>query len=113
MAGGVVVAAAAAARRRQLEHVLDTFRVASATTADGAQSFADLHLPPSAAIDELTRAGVLRAGRSRATWYLDEVAYIAFRDARPRRAIRVVLALVLALLALLLGVFSARIHTTR
>ena len=113
MAGGAVVAAAAAAQRRQREHVLDTFRVASATTADRAQSLADLQLAPSSAIDELTRAGVLRAGRSRATWYLDEAAYITFRDARSRWALRVVLALVLAVLALLIGVLSARIHATR
>jgi len=109
MAGGIVVAAAAAHRKR-LDRVLDAFRLASATTPDSARPFEELGLTPNAEVAELTRAGVLRSGRLRATWYLDEATYIKFRDARPRQALRVVLALVLALLALLLGVLSAGIH---
>jgi hypothetical protein len=40
-----------------------------------------------------------------------EVAYVASRDARPRRALRITLAIVVALLAVLLGILSATLHS--
>ena len=110
MAGGAIVAAAAA-RRQRLEHVLDGFRLAGATAPERAQPLPDLGLSPSAELDELMRAGVINAGRQRSSWYLNEAAYVAFRDARPRRVLRVTLAIVVALLALLLGLLSATLHS--
>ena len=109
MAGGAVVAAAASARRQRLNRVLDGFRVAAATAPERARSLADLGISPSAEVDELMRAGVINAGSQRSTWYLNEAAYIAFRDVRPRMALRVTLAIVLALLAALVGLLSATV----
>jgi hypothetical protein len=111
MAGGVVIAAAA--RKQRLDRVLDAFRLADATDLERGRPLAELGLAPNAEIDELMRAGVISAGRKRSSWYLNEGAYIAFRDARPRRALRITLAIVVALLAALLGLLTATLHTNR
>ena len=112
MAGGAVVAAAAAARRQRLERVLDGFRVAGATAPERGRSLANLGLAPSAEVEELMRAGVIVAGDQRSTWYLNEGAYVAFRDSRPRRqGLRVALAVALALLAAVLGWLSVTLHS--
>lgn len=105
MGSGAVVAAAAQ-RRKQLDRVLDAFRVAGATAPDRAVSLSHLGRGYGEA-DELLRAGVLRAGPQRESWYLDESAYVAFRDVRPNVALRVVLAAALAVIAALLGWLTA------
>jgi hypothetical protein len=102
MGSGAVVAAAAQ-RRKQLDRVLDAFR---ATAPDRAVSLSHLGRGYGEA-DELLRAGVLRAGPQRESWYLDESAYVAFRDVRPNVALRVVLAAALAVIAALLGWLTA------
>ena len=113
MAGGAVVAAAAAQRQR-MQRVLDAFRIRNATTPEAARSLADLGVTPGREVDELTRAGVLRSGRERESWYLDEAAYINYRDARGsggRRAVLVGILLVLSLALLaFFSAFMARTH---
>ncbi|HKW48308.1 MAG TPA: hypothetical protein VJN70_12720 [Gemmatimonadaceae bacterium] len=106
--GATVAAAAAAAHRKRITHVLDAFRIAGATGSDRAQSLEEIGIEQSRELDELTRAGVVTAGDRRSTWYLNEAAYIAFRDSSPRRVLRVVLALVLATLAILVGLIAYR-----
>jgi hypothetical protein len=108
MAGGAVVAAAAAAKRKHREHIVDGFRLADATAPDRSRSLQEIGLTQDGELDELIRAGVICAGHQRSTWYLNEAAFIALRDSRPRRARRIVLAVVLALLAILVAVLSYR-----
>jgi hypothetical protein len=106
MAGGAVVAAAAAAKRQRREHIVDSFRLADATSPDRSRSLAEIGLAQDGDLDELMRAGVICAGRQRSTWYLNEAAFITLRNSRPRKALAIVLAVVLALLAALAGVLS-------
>ena len=106
MGGGAVVAAAAAARKKRREHIVDGFRLADATAPERSRSFAEIGLAEGFELDELMRAGVIRAGGEKGTWYLNEAALIAFRDSRQRQAIRIVLVVVLALLAVLVGLLS-------
>jgi hypothetical protein len=66
-----------------------------------------------AELDQLIRAGVIRTGGGRSSWYLDEAAYIAFRDSQSRRTLRVTLAVVVAALAVVLGVMLATLSRNR
>jgi len=102
MGSGVVIAAAAA-RRKRLEGVLDRFRVAGATAPDRARSLADMGIAADGEVTTLMRDGVIRAGTERSTWYLNEGAYIAFRDSRDSRPLRIVLAIVVAVLAIVVA----------
>ena len=108
MGAGAVVAAAAAAKRKRREHIVDGFRLADATSPDRSRSLAEIGLAQNDELDELMRAGVICAGRQRSTWYLNEAAFIALRESRWPRALRVVLVVALALLAVLMGVLSFR-----
>ena len=99
MGGGAVIAAAAAAHRRGLERVLDGFRLGQATSFDRARSLSQLGLGPNNCVNELRENGVLKAGREPDSWYLDEGANVARRDARFRQ--RAIKRMVLVLLVLL------------
>ena len=106
--GGAVVAIAAAAHARRVQEVTDAFRLAGATAPERAQSLAALGLTHAAAVDELARAGVLVAGPGRETWYLSEAAVVARRDAPvPRRMLVVLVIVLLATMAILVGVLLA------
>ena len=104
MGGGAVIAAAAAARRRRRREVLDGFRIAGATAPDRARRVDELGLNESRELAELVESGVLLQGPRRDSWYLDEAAYVAHRDARELRPVRamVVIAVILVLVGLLL-----------
>jgi len=104
--GASVAAAAAAAKRRQRERILDGFRLADATAPDRARSLAALGLDDDGEMEELMRDGVICSGHQRSTWYLNEAAFIALRDSRPRQVLRVVLAIVVAVLVILVGAFA-------
>ena len=108
MAGGAVVAAAVAAKRQRREHIVDGFRLADATAPDRSRSLAEMGLTQDGELDELMRAGVICAGRERETWYLNEAAFIALRDSRSLPALRIALAIVLAVLAIAVGLLSYR-----
>ena len=108
MGAGAVVAAAAAAKRKRRERIVDGFRLTDATSPDRSRSLAEMGLAQDNELDELMRAGVICAGRQRSTWYLNEAAFIALRDARSPQALRILLVVVLALVAVLVGVLSFR-----
>ena len=112
MGGGAVVAAAAAARRRRITHILDAFRVAGATAPDRARLLADLLPGPNAEFESLARDGVLVATARGDSWYLDERAYVAWREAGNSRRTRAALIAVLVALAILLGV-AVSAHNAR
>jgi hypothetical protein len=108
MGAGAVVAAAAAAKRKARECILDGFRLAGATAPERARSLAELGLTQGNEMEELMRAGVICAGTQGSTWFLNEAAVIALRDSRPRTILRVLLAVVVALLAILVGALAYR-----
>lgn len=80
--GAVVVAAAAAARRRRLQGVLDSFRIADATAPERARTLTSLGITDSAELTHLIESGVVNPGPAKGSWYLNEGAYVAHRDAR-------------------------------
>jgi hypothetical protein len=104
MGGGAVIAAAAAARRRRRREILDGFRIGGATAPERARRVDELGLSDSRELAELVESGVLLQGPRRDSWYLDEAAYVADRDARAMRPVRamVVIAVLMVLLGLLL-----------
>jgi hypothetical protein len=104
--GASVAAAAAAVKRRQRERILDGFRLRDATAPDRALSLTALGFDDGGELEELMRAGVICSGSQQSTWYLNEAAFIALRDSRPRQILRVVLAMVIAALAILVGAFA-------
>jgi hypothetical protein len=108
MGAGAVVAAAANAKRKARARILDAFRLAGATAPERARSLAEIGLTQDREMEELMGAGVISSGAQRATWYLNEAAFIALRDARPQQIVRVLLALVLAVLVILVGVLAYR-----
>ena len=107
MSGGAVIAAAAAARQRRIQHVCDAFRVAGATAPERARPLGELGLAEGGELAELERAGVVRRERGRNAWYLDEATWIARRDAHSSRTAKIALVIVIATIALLLGVAIA------
>jgi hypothetical protein len=98
MSNGGFVAIIAAAHAKAIQRVVDAFRLAGATAADRARSLTDLSLAEDAAVAELRKAGVIKPGAARDSWYLDEAAYIVRRDAGPKKAVIVVLVLISLLL---------------
>lgn len=100
MGTGAMIAAAAAAKRRRTNAILDAFRLAGATVPERAASTEGMGLSSSRELDDLVTSGVIVAGSRPGTWHLSEAAYVAHRDARPARALRV-LALVLFALTIL------------
>lgn len=106
--GGAVVAIAAAAHARRIREVTDAFRLAGATAPERARPLDALGVTQASAVDELARAGVLVPGPGPDTWYLSEAAVIARRDRRvPRRVLVVLVLLLVATMALLLGTLMA------
>ncbi len=103
--GAVVVAAAAAARRRRLQRVLDSFRIADATAPERARTLPSLGIADSAELTHLVESGVVNAGRAQGSWYLNEGAYVAHRDAK-RVHIRRRMVILLGCLVFILGVVA-------
>jgi hypothetical protein len=88
MAGGAVIAAAAAAHAKRLQTIIDAFRLEGATAPDRALAVEALGLERNAALAELIEEGVLLPAPKAGTWYLSESAYIARRDSRGARGLR-------------------------
>lgn len=109
MTAGAVVAAAAAARRQRLQRVLDAFRIADATAPERARTLASLGMSDSAELTHLIDAGVVAAGRTQGSWYLNEGAYVAHRDARRvhiRRRTVILLGCLVFILGAVLGILA-------
>ena len=108
MGTGAVIAAAAAAKRQRTNAILDAFRLAGATAPERSASTEGLGLSGSRELDDLVSNGVIVAGSRPDTWHLNEAAYVAHRDARPARALRVLALVLFALtilgVALLIGI---------
>lgn len=106
---GAVVAAIAAAHAQRVQEITDAFRVAGATAPDRARSLASLGVEGNEVIDELARAGVLVSGRASGTWYLDEAAVVARRQAGARtpRWLLLVIIILAVLGAIAVGVLVA------
>ena len=102
MAGGAVVAAAAAAHAQRIQEIVDAFRLAGATDPTRARSLEELGLAQTGALEELRRQGVVVPLSTSGPWYLSESAYIARRDARPSRAVRIAI-LAIAIAVILAG----------
>jgi hypothetical protein len=103
---GIVAAGAAA---RALEDLLFAFRSADATTAARARPLAEIGVTQSLQLGQLERAGVIKPGRDRATWYLDETALRTYRSKRLRWPMLAAgLAALLAALALAIGFLVSR-----
>ena len=107
--GGAVLAAAAAARKKRRERIIDGFRIADATAPERSRPLAEMGLSEGGELDELMRAGVICPGRQKSTWFLNEAAFIAWRDSDSRQSLRIVLVVALAVLAILIGVLAFRL----
>jgi hypothetical protein len=102
MGATVAVLAAANARRAEAD-LLERFRVSDATAAGRAQTLSQLGLEGSGYLDRLQSAGVIRQDPGGGRYYLDEVAFAAYR--RQRRSPRALaVALCLGGVAIILGV---------
>jgi hypothetical protein len=109
MSGGAVVAAAAAARRERMQRVLDGFRMADATAPERARTLTSLGMADSSELTHLIDSGVVVAGRAQGSWYLNEGAYVAHRDARRvhiRRRMVILLGCLVFVLGAVLGILA-------
>lgn len=109
--GGAAVAVIAAAKMRRRQEVIDSFRLAGATSPDQARRVEEIGVPHPGEAEELLTAGVLVAGRREGTFYLDEAAYIRHRDRRIRSSRIAALVAILAM-AIVLGL-AALIRASR
>jgi hypothetical protein len=101
MGATVAVVAAAGARRAEAD-LLERFRVSDATAPGRAQTLNKLGLEGSRFLDRFQAAGVIcQAPGGGGRYYLDEVAFAAYRRRRNPRALAA--ALCLAGAALILG----------
>ncbi len=100
---GAVVAAAAAARRKRTNFILDTFRIAGATSIDRSRRLSSLGVEQNSEFDALVRDAVLVHEPRDDTWYLDEAAYVRWREGSSRTEVKALLLIVLAIGALLLA----------
>lgn len=98
--GALIAASAAAGRARRTGAVLDAFRVAGATAPERAMTLQALGLTQSPEIIALARQHVLLHDPGSDAWYLSEAAYIAQRDVKPKRAVRLLLLFILIMLAI-------------
>ena len=80
-----VAALAAQQHALQVQEVTDAFRLAGATAPERARTLAELRVAHAATAESLAKAGLLRPGAAAGTWYLDEAAVVAQRQARARR----------------------------
>ena len=109
MTAAAVVAAAAAARRERMQRVLDRFRIADATAPERARTLMSLGMAESAELTHLIDSGVVVAGRAEGSWYLNEGAYVAHRDARRvhiRRRMVILVACLVFILGAVLGILA-------
>ena len=111
--GGAAVAAMAAARARRVRDMLDAFRVADATAPDRARTLEELGTRQPAELRLFAELGILvqEAGSDR--WWLDERAYITYRDRAPKRAVRVLLVIIAIALVLVAAGLLALTRTSR
>ena len=85
-----------------MQHITDAFRLADATSPDRATTFDALSVDADQSeTRRLISDGVLAPARQEGFWYLNEVAFIAHRDARHVRLRVAVLVVVLVALAFL------------
>ncbi len=111
MGATVAVIAAANARRAQAD-LLERFRVSDATAAGRAQTLNQLGLEGSRFLDRFQSAGVIREAPGGGRYYLDEVAFAAYRrQGQNPRVLAAVLCLALA--ALILGVTMLLVQRPR
>jgi hypothetical protein len=103
MTGVAVVAAGAAARA--LDDLLFAFRAADATAASRALPLRRIGVEPSAALANLERAGVIRAGADPTSRYLDERALRSYQMQQQRR-LPVLLALAGAIMLFAAGAMA-------
>jgi hypothetical protein len=114
MTGGAVVAAAAAARARRLQSILDSFRLAGATSPERARTLDQLGVGRDGQLEDLIEASVIVAAPSGGGWYLSESAYVARRDsATGRLRRRLVFVAILAVLAAVLAVLFFVLDSSR
>jgi len=112
MGATVAVIAAANARRAEAD-LLERFRVSDATAPGRAQTLNKLGLEGSRYLDRFQSAGVI-CDAPGGQYYLDEVAFAAYRRRRnPRALIALAAALCLGLAALILGVAMLRMSQPR
>ncbi|MDF1505632.1 hypothetical protein [Roseisolibacter sp. H3M3-2] len=104
---GAMVAIMAAARARRVQEVMDAFRLAGATAPERARTLTALGVVHDAELATLAEEGVVVQGPQPGTWYLSEPAVVARRDRRPTRAVWLVVAVLFALTAVLVGVLVA------
>jgi hypothetical protein len=112
MGATVAVIAAANARRAQAD-LLERFRVSDATAPGRAQTLSRLQLEGSRFLDQFQAAGVIReAPGGRGEYYLDEVAFAAYRRRRGNpRALAAVLCLAVG--AMIIGVAMLLVQRPR
>lgn len=80
-----VAALAAQQHALAVQEVTDAFRVSGATAPERARTLAELRVAHTSTAESLVKAGLLRPGAAPDTWYLDEAAVVAQRQARARR----------------------------
>jgi len=110
--GALIAASAAAGRARRTGAVLDAFRLAGATAPERARPLVELGLTQSPEVVAFARQRVLVHDVSTDAWYLDEAAYIALRDVRPKRAVRLLL-MVVGLALAIVGIGMIALIRTR
>ncbi len=113
--GATVAVIAAASATRAESDLLERFRVSDATAAGRAQTLNKLGLEGSRYLDRFQSAGVIcQAPDGGGRYYLDEVAFAAYRRRRnPRAMIALAAALCLGLAALIFGLTMARMSQPR
>jgi hypothetical protein len=100
--GATFAAVAAAGVARAEADLLERFRVSDATAPGRAQTLNKLGLEGSRYLDRFQSAGVIRQAPGGGQYYLDEVAFAAYRRQR-RNPWALAGALCLALAAMILG----------
>jgi hypothetical protein len=105
MMGATVAVVAAAAAARAEQDLIERFRVSDATAPDRAQSLNKMGMEGSQVLDRLQAAGVIcQAPASSGRYYLDEVAYAAYRRRRQRNPVLAMVVVGIGLMAIALGI---------
>jgi hypothetical protein len=103
--GATVAVIAAANVARAERDLLERFRVSDATAPDRAQTLNTMGLEGSRVLDRFQAAGVIcQAPASGGRYYLDEVAYAAYRRRAQKNPALIMLAVGIGLAAIAIGV---------